>query len=259
MQINIQIPIDAQGKLDQVFNSYLYNLVSLEKVVVPRISMAAHGALTDDNTAEMGAMLYHLTTLNNSFQQLASCLLGAAAELEIFVSEGADLEWFARYKQDEAARQSGRRKKSPSNWQAKPKSLAPFQLRAVLACYFVGGLGGGEQIGTSQAIDFRYHSDLLRNGLTFGLRDPGKPAIPTNLVTRRPDELMALPIEQPDERWDGYDVSLSGPEVVARFETMLHQCRQAANLYHSLAAEDAPGYCQLYELLQGILDGSEAV
>lgn len=260
MQLNILTPVDTHGQPDQVFNSYLYNLVSLEKVVVPRLSMAAHATLVDNgaqDVSEMGAMLYHLATLATSLHQLSDCLVIAHEELEVFVGEGADLEWFARYKQHEAAQQAGRRKKSPSNWQAKPKSLAPFQLRTVLARCFVGGPGGGEQIGSSQAVDFRYHNDLLRNGLTFGLRDPGQPAMPSNLLTHRPDELVGLPIEQPDERWDGYDVSLPGPEVVARFETMLHQCRQAADLYHSLAADDAPGYCRLYELMQCIMDYPE--
>jgi hypothetical protein len=250
MHYHVLTPVDTHGQLDQVFNSYLHNLVSLEKVVVPHLSVAAHGSLAEDDTAAMGAMLYHLTTLNNSLHQLASCLLDAANELETFVSEGADLDGYARAKKDEAARQAGRRKRKSSDWQAKPQSLVPFQLHTVLASYFVGGPGGGERIGTSQPIDFRYHSDLLHNGLTFNLRDLGQPATRANLITRRLDEVVG----QPDERWDGYDVSLPGPEAVAQFEALLRQCQQAATMYHSLAADDAAGYTQLFELLSSIVD-----
>jgi hypothetical protein len=255
MQLNILTPIDTHGQPDQVFNSYLYNLVSLEKVVLPRLSMAAHATLVDNDAqyvSEMDAMLYHLATLATSLHQLSACLLSAHEELEIFMSEGADLEWFAHYKRDAAAQQKS------SHRPAQSQSLAPFQLHAVLAPFFAGYLDGGERIGTSQATDFRYHSDLLRNELTFVLRDPTQPATPANLITRRPDELVGLPLEQPDERWAGYDVSLSGPEAAAQFETLLHQCRQAADLYHSLAADDGAGHQRLYELLHGILDDPAA-
>jgi hypothetical protein len=258
IRLHILTPVDADGRVNQVLNSYLYGLSSLEQVFVPRLSMAAHNALADDDKAEMGSMFLNLTTLATSLHQLAECLLAAHEELEIFVSEGTDLEWFALHKQREAVDAASRARRKPSNWQAKYQSLAPFQLHAVLARYFAGSPGGGERIGTSQPVDFSYHSDLLRNGLTFGLRDPGQPAIPANLTTRRPDERIGLPIEQPDERWEGYDVSLPGPEAAAQFEALLHQCRQATDFYHSLAADDAAGHCELFELLQTILDGSSS-
>jgi hypothetical protein len=258
----ILTPIDAPGRPDQVLNSYLHGLTSLEKVVVPHLSMAARAALVADDltkntehVSEMGRMFYDLATLNNSLHQLSDCLMGAYHDLEIFATEGADFEWFAHYKQDEAARESGRTRKKPSNWKPEPKTLVPYQLRTVLSRYFAGGPGGEERIGTSQAADFCYHSDLLRNGLTFGLRDPGRPAIPTNLTTRRPDEALDLPAERPDERWDDCDVSLSGPEAVAEFEAMLTQCHQAGALYNALAADDAEGYKQLFRLLVEIVDG----
>jgi hypothetical protein len=262
MHHHILNPIDSEGRVGRVFNSYLCGLCSLEQVVVPhRLSMAAHRALVDadaangtEYVAEMGAMLYHLTTLATSLHQLAACLLGAQEELETFMGEGANMDQYARAKQDEATRVAAPRKK-PSSWQANPQSLAPFQLPTVLARYFAGGPGGGERIGTSRPVDFSYYSDLLRNGLTFDLRDPGQPATPANLTTRRPDESLGLLVEQPNERWEGYDVSLSGPEAAAEFEALLHQCREAADLYHGLAPDDAAGYSRLFELLTTIVDG----
>lgn len=259
---HVLTPIDTEGRLGQVLNSYLYGLSSIERVVMPhRLSMAGHSALVDadaangtEHVAEMSAMLYHLTTLATSLQQLANCLSLARDELETFMSEGANLDQYARAKQDEAVR-LGARQKKPSSWQAKPQSLAPFQLSTVLARYFAGVPGGGERIGTSRSVDFSYYSDLLRNGLTFDLRDPGQPATPANLTTRRPDEAIAgLPADQPEERWEDYDVSLSGPEAAAEFEALLHQCREAADLYHGLAPDDTAGYGRLFELLTSIVD-----
>lgn len=255
-------PVSAAGRLDQVLNSFLHSLSlrTLEQVATPTLSAATLAALDDNDVAYLGELFWRLAAVNNSLHQLANCLLAAHFELELFKEEcAADLDQYARYKQQEAAGPAGRRQLSTRL--VKPTSLLPFSLKAVLAPCFVGHRPSYvERIGTSQPSHFSYHSSLLADDLLHGLRDPSRPATPSNLTTRTRAEVLALGLlakesEEEADRWVGYDTSLSGPEAAAAFNQLLRDGQQAAALYHCLALNDAEGFSRLYQLLETIIDG----
>jgi|GEM_PF-5993363 len=264
-------PVIVSGsRAERILNSYLYspNLRSLEQVIVPTCSAATLTSLQEDEVAYTGTLLYYLTVTVNAIQQLGACLTDACYELELFTAEfGADLEAYARYKYEEATQEAGRgRRKKLSHRVLQPVDLAPFQLSAVLSPLFAGHAGRKERIGTSGPRDYAYCSSLLSNDVVHQLRDPGRPAIPSNFTTSPRAQLPAFPppapkVDEADEvdPWVGYDVSMAehGPAVVVAFDALLQECQQAAAHFRTLAPTDAAGYARLHEQLNIILDGNE--
>ena len=246
-------PIDLDDHAGRVLNSLLYQLRSLEQVAVPRLSMAALAPLVEEDVAYVGELLYRLTATANALHQLAANLWGAFDALDLFVSEGWDLETFARFKQQEAA-QGRRRSRRLSTRPAPPTDLAPFHLHRVLAGYFVGSPGEGEKIGSSQPGDYALLTSLVVDETRFTRRDPGQPAIPANLSATPLAELPAglATAEARDERFAEVDTSLRGRPLVAAFLALLAQGRQAAATYHALDPHDVAGYQQLHAQLSAI-------
>ena len=267
------IPIDAPAisRVEHIFNSYLYQVRSLEHVVASPRSMAAYAALvaaeeatTTQNVAEMDGMLRGLQVLSNSLHELAHCLTEAYLELEEFITEGSDFQQFAAYKRVQDLEQYGYADEADVTpdgrafcLRSEPEALAPFQLPVVLAEYFATTNTQGERIGTSGPADYAYYSSLVANELVFALRDPSQPATPANLTTYRRTEVQEAgftEVEQPDERFVFASALRRGPALVAQFNTVLTRCQKAATLYHSLAADDAAGYARLFALLTKIVD-----
>ncbi|RZK22068.1 MAG: hypothetical protein EOO63_18505, partial [Hymenobacter sp.] len=187
MTNHILTPVEAAAarRVEHLFNSYLYQLRSLEQVVAPPVSMAAYAALVAADEAaetqhvpEMGSMARGLHVLSNSLQELATCLSEAYMDLEEFI-DGKDFQQFAARKRFEDARENGYTDEadvaadgSTLVLRTEPEALAPFQLRVVLAKFFSSVTAQGERIGSSGPEAYAYHSSLVANEVVFALRQP---------------------------------------------------------------------------------------
>lgn len=277
MQTNVLTPVNAPAvsRVEHLFNSYLYQLRSLEQVAASPQSMAAHTALVaaDEaggtrHVAEMGSMLRGLHVLSNSLQQLATCLSEAYMDLEEFL-DGKDFQYFAASKRLTDARERGYTDEADVSadgrrlvLRTEPEALAPFQLRVVLANYFTNTTAQGERIGSSKATDYAYYSSFIVDEIVFRLRDTEQPATPTNITAYRRSEAQELGItevKRPDERFEFDSEALHGPELVAKFNDLLLQGQEAAALYHGLAQDDIKGYEWLFKLLSKMVNAEDDI
>jgi hypothetical protein len=269
-------PINEYDKLARLFDNYQRFLLSYERVITPRESMAALVILTGQEgmydtklVAELTYRHYHLMLGVQALRSFYQCVSLATLELEEFLSEGADFQLYAANARMQDAELFGYTDEQDLDTDGgalrlrlgKPEALAPFQLQVVLAKFFPGSSPDGEKIGSSGPADFAVLTNIVRNEIVFALRNPAGHASTDNLTTYKMGKAHRSGLEEIELVDDRFEIEpdhvLSGATIAQQFNEVLELGQQAAKLYASLQGDDVVGYRQLYDLLQGMLDSHQ--
>lgn len=268
-------PFEDTDRLARLFNTYLFRLRSLEAVTAPRECMRqwvknteAEGLEDQQRVAEIGLRLYSLQVLNNSLHSLYGCVQWAATELDSFIIEGGDFDFYAAQRRVEDAKDNGFTEPEDVTPDGKdfrlrtePEALAPFQLHVVLAAYFPSSAElaavEGERIGSSDPAAFAYWHNLILNDIVFALDTPGGGAGGENLLATQ--RAAAADEEDDEEAWPEaesviyMEPTLTGSALVEEINAVLTLGQEAAALYASLGERDAAGYERLFNLVNRML------